>query len=152
ARVETTSTRFTRSGDSPEASSQTTAVIEISLSGDPAQITVDPDRILLDSNPANNNWIPELRCRLTPLYTQLDDADLANAYDRWNLTVGPWVWFSAFNDPWYTRSPLAGVRAGVVRTQEFMGGVFAAYRTNDRNLIAGVDGVWDHFPLPHTQV
>jgi hypothetical protein len=49
-------------------------------------------------------------------------------------------------------SPIGGLRAGVYRTQEFYGGAWVAYRTNDRNLIAGVDALWDHVPWPRTQV
>src|SRR5207249_3090965 len=45
-----------------------------------------------------------------------------------------------------------GLRAGLYRTQEFSGGGYLAYRTNDSNVVAGVDGLWDHFPWSHTQV
>jgi hypothetical protein len=45
-----------------------------------------------------------------------------------------------------------GFRAGVYRTQDFYGGGYVAYRTDDRNIVAGVDALWDHFPLPHAQV
>ena len=129
-----------------------TVRVEIMLPAGPTQITVDPDRVLLDSNPTNNHWKPEVRLRITPLYTQIEETDVTNAYDRWNVIVGPWVYGTAYNDPWYTRSPLAGFKATVYRTQELMAGAFVAYRTNDRNVVAGVDALWDHVPLPNTQV
>ncbi len=128
------------------------AVVDIRLPHEPVQISVDPDSILIDRAPSNNHWQPQARLRLTPLYTQLEDADVSNSYDRWNVIAGPWVWLSSFSDPWYTRSPLVGLRVGGFRTQEFSGGAFVAYRTNDRNVIAGADFVFDHFPLPRTQV
>jgi hypothetical protein len=131
---------------------EATVRVEITLPSVPAQISIDPDGILLDSRPTNNHWKPEVRWRLTPLYTQLEETDVTNAYDRWNVIVGPWVYGAAYNDPWYTRSPLAGLKASVYRTQELMAGAFVAYRSNDRNVVAGVDGLWDHVPLPNTQI
>jgi hypothetical protein len=129
-----------------------TVVVDIDLPERPTQITVDPDQILLDRDPTNNSWKPQVNFRVTPLYTQLEEADITNACDRWNVIVGPWIYGSSYNDPWYTRSAMAGVRAGVFRTQEFVGGSYLAYRTDDRNIVAGIDGVWDHFPVAHTQV
>jgi len=87
-----------------------------------------------------------------PLYTQLEETDLTTSYDRWNIIVGPWIYGPAYNDPWFTRSTMAGVRAGFYRTQEFSGGVYAAYRTDDRDAVVGVDGLWSHWPWHATQV
>jgi hypothetical protein len=47
---------------------------------------------------------------------------------------------------------MLGLRAAVFRTQQFSGGTYLAYRTDDRNVVAGVDGLLDHWPLPRTQV
>jgi hypothetical protein len=126
--------------------------VELELPREPLQIIVDPDRVLLDQNLPNNRWRAESRLRLTPLYTQLDEVEVVNAYDQWNFTVGPWAQFSTYNDPWFARSPIAGFRVGAMRLQEFKGGAFVGYRANDRNIIAGADGLWDHVPLPQTQV
>jgi hypothetical protein len=126
--------------------------VEIELPCEPTQVTVDPDQVLLDRNPTNNNWKSRVRWRVTPLYTQLEEADLTNSYDRWNIIFGPWVFDSTYTDPWYTRSPMAGLRAGAYRTQEFSGGAYAAYRSNDRIVVAGVDAFWDHLLLPNMQV
>jgi Peptidase family M1 domain/Omp85 superfamily domain len=126
--------------------------VDIVLPCRPTQIAVDPDEVLVDSNPTNNTWKPRIGLRFTPLYTQLDETDLTNSYDRWNLIVGPWAFGAAYSDPWFSRSPLFGFRAGAYRTQEFSAGGYVAYRTNDRNLVAGVDGLLDHWPIPHTQV
>jgi hypothetical protein len=126
--------------------------VEVALPSRPTQIAVDPDQVLVDRNPANNLWKPAVRVRLTPLYFELDETDLTNAYDRLNLLFGPWVYGATYQDPWYTRSAMAGLRFGVYRTQELYGGAYLAYRTDDRNLVAGVDGLLDHWPWPHTQV
>ena len=126
--------------------------VEVELPCEPTQVTVDPDEVLLDRNPTNNNWKARVRWRPTPLYTQLEEVDLTNAYDRWNIIFGPWVFDSTYTDPWYTRSPMAGLRAGAYRTQDFSGGAYVAYRSNDRNVVAGVDALWDHVLWPNAQV
>ncbi|MCS7045024.1 MAG: M1 family aminopeptidase [Gemmataceae bacterium] len=126
--------------------------VEVDLPCEPLQIAIDPDRVLLDADLANNRWRPEARVRLTPLYTMLDEVEIVNAYDRWNFIAGPWANLSTYNDPWFNRSPLAGIRIGAVRLQEFKGGAFLAYRTDDRNIIAGADGLWEHIPFPKAQV
>jgi hypothetical protein len=93
-----------------------------------------------------------VRVRFAPLYTFLEETDLTCAYDRWNVIFGPWVYAPSWNDPWFTRSTMLGARAGVYRTQQFDGGVYTAYRTDFRDVVAGVDGVWDHVLFPHMQV
>ena len=115
--------------------------VEILLPAEPTQIAVDPDQVLVDKNPANNFWKPPVRFRFTPVYTFLEETDLTNYYDRWNVIFGPWIYGTAYDDPWYTRSTMVGVRAGVYRTQEFDGGVYVAYRTDYRDVVVGVDGL-----------
>src|SRR5262249_48130434 len=120
--------------------------------GEPKQVAVDPDQVLVDREPTNNFWKPEVRCRLTPLYTLLEETDLTCAYDRWNLIVGPWFSASAYNDPWFAFSEIAGFRLGAYRTQHFVGGLYSGYRTNFNDLALGADGLWDHLPWPRTQL
>ena len=129
-----------------------TARVELELPFEPLQISVDPDSMLLDAEPTNNHWKQKVRWHLTPLYTQLDEIDVSNAYDRWNVNIGPWLYMSSYTDPWYVKSQLAGFRAGVYRTQELNAGTFLAYRTSDRNIVAGADVLWDHVPIPQMQV
>lgn len=126
--------------------------VETVLPCKPTQVAVDPDQILLDRNPANNYWKPPIRCRFTPIYTQAEETDVTTAYDRWNVIFGPWVYGASYSDPWFTRSTRLGVRAGAYRTQEFDGGMYLAYRPDERDLVAGADAVLDHWPWPHTQV
>jgi hypothetical protein len=125
--------------------------VEILLPAEPTQIAVDPDQVLVDKNPANNYWKTPLRVRVTPLYTFLEETDLTNYYDRWNVILGPWIYGTFYDDPWYPRGSLLGLRAGAYRTQFFTGGLYTAYRTDYRDVVVGADGLWDHWPDSHYQ-
>jgi hypothetical protein len=127
-------------------------LVEVELPCEPEQIAVDPDQILIDVDPSNNFWKPPVSFRVTPVYTFLDENDLTCAFDRWNIVAGPWVYGTAYYDAWYTRSTMFGARVGLYRTQEFDGGAYAAYRTDIRDVVAGVDGIWEHWPWPSTEV
>jgi hypothetical protein len=126
--------------------------VVIDLPCHPTQITVDPDQILMDGNPVNNSWKPRCSYRFTPLYTPLEETDVTNDYDRWNFIFGPGFFGSANSDPWYNRSNVLGARAGFYRTQEASGGVYTGYRTDNRDIVAGVDALINHFPDPHMQL
>jgi hypothetical protein len=118
----------------------------------PTQVRIDPDNVILDSNPANNSWKTEPRVSITPVYSMLNETDLTNDYDRWNIGAGPWIGGALYPDPWYTRSSMAGIRAAVYRTQIFAGGVYAAVRSEYRDAVIGADGLLDHEPLRKTQL
>lgn len=118
----------------------------------PKQIVVDPDRVLIDARPENNAWVPHINWRPTPMYTILDEVDVTNTYDRWSVIFGPWIGTSTTTDPWYSRSPLFGAKVGAVRIQELTAGAFVGYRTNDRNIVAGVEGLWSHVGLPQVYI
>jgi hypothetical protein len=126
--------------------------VTVDLPQQPVQIAVDPDQVIEDADPANNFWKERARWRWTPLYTQLEESDLMNDYDRWNFIVGPWVYASATKDPWFQRPDYLGLRAGVFRTQEFDGGIYTALRSDYRDLVVGTDGLIDHWPFCRTQV
>jgi hypothetical protein len=126
--------------------------VTVQLAEEPTQIAVDPDQVLEDADPANNYWKPRQRWRWTPLYTQLEETDLMNDYDRWNFIAGPWVYASATRDPWFQRSSYIGARVGAYRTQEFDGGAYAAFRSDYRDVVVGTDGLIDHWPFCKTQV
>ena len=120
--------------------------VSVELPYTASQVAVDPDRVLLDANPGDNVWKSSTRMRLTPAYTMLDETDVTSDYDRLNFTAGPWMWGPSYNDPWYTRSTMIGLRAGVNRTQNYRVGAYTAYRTDFRDLVLGADAVWlgDH--------
>src|SRR5262249_11538227 len=124
--------------------------VKMDLPQSPQQISVDPDNVLPDADPANNHWHTPIHWRLTPLYTQVDDAGIVNDYDKWTIQAGPWLYLAASREPWYARSVLAGLRVGVVRPENFVGGTYFAYRTDFRDFVVGVDGEWQHCPWPKT--
>jgi Peptidase family M1 domain/Omp85 superfamily domain len=126
--------------------------VVIELPSKPTQITVDPDQVLMDVNPVNNSWKTRCHTRFTPFYTPLEETDVTNEYDQWNFIYGPGFFGSAYNDPWYTRSTVFGGRAGFYRTQEASGGAYVGYRTDNRDIVAGVDALIDHFPFSHMQL
>lgn len=126
--------------------------VEVRLPDEPTQVAVDPDQVLVDREPINNFWKPEVRWRFAPLYTFLDETDLTNAYDRWNVIFGPWFYTATFDNPWYPLSTMLGARLGAYRTQDFSGGLYAAYRYDFRDVVVGVDALWDHWPGDHFQV
>jgi hypothetical protein len=128
------------------------SVVRATLPAEPTQVVVDPDKVLLDANPADNAWRRTPRVSAVPLYTMLNETDLTNDYDRWNINAGPWFWGPTYLDPWYTRSSLLGARVGLYRTQMFAGGAYAAVRPEYRDAVVGVDGLFDHWPWPKTQV
>ncbi len=136
--------------DSPPATiekiSPDTIRVSVELPEEPTQIAIDPDSILVDKNPSNNYWHHSPRFRLTPLYTFVDETSLTNSYDRWNFNFGPWLYTKGYDDVWYSRATMAGVRAGAFRSQHFTGGLYAAYRTDYRDFIAGFDGLFTHWP------
>jgi hypothetical protein len=128
------------------------SLVRLSLPSAPSQVVIDPDHVLEDANPANNAWRRSPKVNIVPLYSMLNETDLTNDYDRWNINAGPWFWGPTFLDPWYTRSTLAGLRLGVYRTQMFSGGAYAAIRPEYRDAVIGADGLIDHWPWPKTQV
>lgn len=131
---------------------QHTVKVRIRLPSEAEQISIDPDGILPDADPVNNHWHAPVRYRWTPLYTQIDDASLANDFDRWTVQAGPWLYLAPSREPWYARSLLAGFRLGVVRPENFAGGVFAAYRSDVRDVVIGADGEWNHLPWDKSAV
>jgi hypothetical protein len=116
--------------------------VEMILPSRPAQISIDPDQILLDREPANNHWKPQVHWRFTPLYTPLEETDLTTPYDRWSVITGPW----------FDQRGHVGLRTGLYRLQHFRGGVYVAYDVDDEDLQLGADGLWDHWPFNRTQV
>ncbi len=126
--------------------------VELWLPRRPQQIAVDPDGVLLDSNPANNSWKPEVCWHLTPLYTTFDETELTCAHDRWNLLFGPWVYDPSWEEPWFTRAAVLGVRLGAFRSHSFQGGVYAGLRPESGDIGCGADVTLPNWPFPKTEV
>jgi hypothetical protein len=126
--------------------------VEVVLPCMPTQIAVDPDQVLVDRNPVNNFWKPPIRWHFTPLYSPLEETDVTTDYDKWNIQYGPGFFGNVYNDPWYTRSTVVGLRGSVYRMQEFVGGAYTGFRTDYRDLAVGGDVTLYHWPWHQTQV
>ena len=126
--------------------------VTLTLPDRPTNVIVDPDDVVLDADPGNNAWYREPKFRFMPLYSMVTDADLTNDYDRWNFKAGPWVWGQSYQDPWYTRSTMLGLRAGAVKPHEFLGGIYTAFRSDYRDLVVGADALFLNTPFPKTQI
>lgn len=122
--------------------------IVIELPSEPTQISIDPDQVQLDKNPANNHWKFEPDVRFTPLLTPLDTTDITTSYDKWNMMAGPWL---GINRPQFGQRAYAGVRADLYRLQTFQGGGYTAWDAYDRDLKVGADAVLLHWPWTNTE-
>jgi hypothetical protein len=113
--------------------------IDLTAPSPPVQVKIDPEGVLLDAEPANNVWKSDPRIRYTPLYTMLDETNLTTDYDRLNVIIGPWIWGPSYNDPWYTRTSMVGLRAGWSRPEHYQAGSYLAYRSDFQDLVLGAD-------------
>jgi hypothetical protein len=120
--------------------------VEVDLPGPPDQVMVDPDLVIPDSDPVNNRWKVPINYRPRPLYTFLDETNFTNDYDKWNVIYGPWFYGATYAEGWFTRSTVLGVRAGLFRTEEFRGGVYAGFRPTFGDWTVGFDALLPHFP------
>lgn len=126
--------------------------VEVDLPGPPDQVMVDPDLVIPDADPVNNRWRVPVTYRPRPLYTFLDETNFTNDYDKWNVIYGPFFYGAAYPEGWFTRATVLGVRAGLFRTEEFRGGVYAGYRPTFGDTALGFDAVWPHVPDPLWEV
>ena len=126
--------------------------IEVNLPAPPDQVTVDPDQVLPDSDPANNHWRKPINFRPRPLYTFLDETAFTNDYDKWNVIYGPWAYGAAYAEGWFERATMIGARAGIYRLEEFRGGVYAGYRAMFGDIAVGADAQVAHFPWPKSEM
>jgi hypothetical protein len=122
--------------------------VEVDLPGPPDQVMVDPDLVIPDADPVNNRWKVPINYRPRPLYTFLDETNFTNDYDKWNVIYGPFFYGAPYAEAWFTRSNLLGLRAGLFRTEEFRGAVYAAYRPTFGDMAVGFDALLPHFPEP----
>ncbi|HEX3152856.1 MAG TPA: M1 family aminopeptidase [Gemmataceae bacterium] len=120
--------------------------VEVDLPGPPDQVMVDPDLVIPDKDPANNYWKVPINYRPRPIYTFLDETNFTNDYDKWNVIFGPWFYGAMYSDGWTTRASNLGLRAGVFRTEEFQGGVYAGFRPTFGDVAAGFDALLHHCP------
>ena len=120
--------------------------VEVDLPGPPDQVMVDPDLLIPDVDPANNRWKVPINYRPRPFYTFLDETNFTNDYDAWNVIYGPFFYGAPYNEGWFTRASLFGVRAGAYRHETFRGGIYAGYRPTFGDMAVGFDALLQHFP------
>jgi hypothetical protein len=104
--------------------------------GEPTQIELDPDHALLDANPENNRWKPEIAWRLTPLLTPMDMSGQFQSYDRVSVVAGPFI-------DQYARG---GFKAGVQRTNRWSVVGWAGTEPALREAIFGGEATLFHTP------
>lgn len=115
--------------------------IDLLLPARPTQIAVDPDQIMPDSNPRNNFWKPKVKLKVTPVYTFLDETNLTASYDSLNIIAGPWIYSPTYNDPWFNRATVFGLRIGALKVEDFSAGAYIGYRSDFRDLAVGMDAL-----------
>lgn len=122
--------------------------VTLHLPKKPQQISIDPDHVLMDKEPANNHWKAELAYRFPPVFTNLSETGLTTAYDRWNLITGPWL---GTNQPQFGQRAYAGLRAALYRLEQFQGGIYTAYDVENADLVVGADALFRHLWHPNVQ-
>jgi Peptidase family M1 domain len=123
--------------------------VQVALPGMPDQVSVDPDQVLPDANPVNNHWKVPINYRPRPIYVGfLDEVNFTDDFDKWNVIYGPWFYGAPYPEAWFTRATILGVRAGLYRTEEFRGGVYAGYRPTFGDTVLGFDAHFMHWPAP----
>lgn len=113
----------------------------------PAQVTVDPDGYLVDSDPYNNSWKSEFGVRISPVYTPIDESSLMQPWQQHGLVAGFGV------DP----EGRFGLRGSLVASNKYRISPFLAYTAatagrNDDHLSAGVDAIIYNAPAANWQL
>lgn len=113
----------------------------------PAQVTVDPDGYMVDSDPYNNSWKSEWGVRISPVYTPVDEATLMQPWQQHGLVAGFGV------DP----EGRIGLRGALVASNKYRISPFLAYTAatagrNDDHLSVGVDAIIYNAPAANWQI
>jgi hypothetical protein len=112
--------------------------VDLDSIGEPTQVEVDPDHALLDAQPENNRWKPEVAWRLTPLVSPLDYSSQFQPYDRVSIVAG------AFVDQ-YARG---GFQAGAQRVDRWQIIGWAGTEPSLNEAIFGGQATLFHLPGP----
>ena len=108
---------------------------------EPAQVRVDPDGVVMDSDPYNNLWKPEWSARVSPFYTPVDEASLMQPWQKHGMVAG----FGIDGDGRF------GLRGAFISSDRYRISPFIAYTaaTASRNtdyLSAGIDAIVYNMP------
>lgn len=115
-----------------------TWTVELISNEEPAQVVVDPDGWVLDSNPANNRWKRELYVRFNPVFTPLDESPIFQPIDNPSLVFGPNI----------DEESRIGFRAAMLSANDYRISPFAAYNfeSSYQYFSAGVDAIFYNVP------
>ncbi len=113
----------------------------------PAQVQVDPDGVVMDSDPYNNLWKPEWSVRVSPFYTPVDEASLMQPWQKHGMVAG----FGIDGDG------RTGLRGAFISSDRYRISPFIAYTaaTASRNtdyLSAGIDAIVYNMPSANWQL
>ncbi|GAC1467874.1 MAG: hypothetical protein NVSMB9_09950 [Isosphaeraceae bacterium] len=113
-------------------------VVTVDSPAAPTQVEVDPDHALLDAVPDNNRWRPEIRWRLTPFMSALDQSSQFQAYDRTSVVAGPFI-------DQYARG---GFKVAAQRPEQWQVSAWAGTEPALREAIFGGQATLLHVPWP----
>lgn len=113
----------------------------------PSQIAVDPQGLILDSDPHNNTWRAETVVRVTPFYTPIDEAALMSPWNENALVAGFGI----------DGEGRIGLRATMLSGNRYRISPFLAYTaaTAARNadyISAGIDAAILNWPSPNWEL
>ncbi len=114
---------------------------------EPEQVTIDPDGVVMDSDPYNNLWKPEWSARISPFYTPVDEASLMQPWQKHGVVAG----FGIDGDG------RIGLRSSFISSDRYRISPFVAYTaaTASRNtdyLSAGIDAIVYNMPSANWQL
>ncbi|MDR3622603.1 MAG: M1 family aminopeptidase [Paludisphaera borealis] len=113
--------------------------VTVETEGPPRQVEVDPGHALLDAQPDDNRWKPEVAWKVTPMVTPLDLSSQFQAHDRISVVAGPFI-------DQYARG---GVKAGVQRINKWQVVGWAGTEPALREAIFGGEATLFHLPKPN---
>ncbi|MHC4878987.1 MAG: M1 family metallopeptidase [Planctomycetota bacterium] len=115
--------------------------VAVELPTEPKQVEIDPDGWVLDSNPRNNHWRPDIEVRYSPFYTPLDEASIVQPWEQQSVVFGPGV----------DEEGRIGLFASLIEANNFRVTPFLAYTpdANRDHVAAGVEAIFYNTPAPN---
>ncbi|MBI1313246.1 BamA/TamA family outer membrane protein [bacterium] len=115
--------------------------VSVELPSTPRQIEIDPDHWVLDSNPRNNRWHPEVAVRYSPLYTPLDEAAIVQPWQQQSIVFGPGI----------DKEARVGLFASLIEANNYRVTPFLAYTagSNKDHVSAGIEAIFYNLPAPN---
>jgi len=127
-----------------ERPTETQWIVTVHSPDAPDQIEIDPEGWVLDTNPRNNRWKPDIDFRISPFYTPLDEAALTQPWQKASVVTG----FGIDGDG------RVGLRSALISSNEYRVSPFLGYTANSNNdyLSAGIDAIFYNVPAPNWEL